>query len=47
VNMLPYFWRAGSGDGAEHVFKYSIYFDCVSQIWSCFLSGGKRLRFFQ
>ena len=25
VNMLPYFWRAGTGDGAEHVFMYSIY----------------------
>ena len=26
VNMLPYFWRAGTGDGAEHVFMYSIYY---------------------
>ncbi len=24
-----------------------VYFDCVYQVWSCFLSGGKRLRFFQ
>jgi hypothetical protein len=23
------------------------YFDCVCQVWSCFLNGGKRLRFFQ
>jgi len=23
------------------------YFDCVYQVWSCFLNGGKRLRFFQ
>lgn len=25
VNILPYFWRAGTGDGAEHVFVYSAY----------------------
>jgi hypothetical protein len=26
---------------------YGSYFDCVYQVWSCFFSGGKRLRFFQ
>jgi hypothetical protein len=26
VNLLPYFWRAGTGDGAEHVFGLSIYY---------------------
>ena len=31
VNMLPYFWRAGAGDGAEHVFMYAIY---------CGIEGG-------
>lgn len=31
VNLLPYFWRAGTGDGAEHVFLYAAY---------CGLEGG-------
>jgi hypothetical protein len=30
-NILPYFWRAGSGDGAEHKFPYAAY---------CSLKGG-------
>jgi hypothetical protein len=25
VNILPYFWRPGTGDGAAHVFVYSAY----------------------
>lgn len=25
VNLLPYFWRAGTGDGVPHVFVYSAY----------------------
>ncbi|MBI2299398.1 MAG: right-handed parallel beta-helix repeat-containing protein [Armatimonadetes bacterium] len=31
VNLLPYFWRAGTGDGAEHTFLYAAY---------CGLPGG-------
>jgi len=31
VNLLPYFWRAGTGDGAEHTFLYAAY---------CGLKGG-------
>ncbi|MGA2068735.1 MAG: hypothetical protein ABSG86_27450 [Thermoguttaceae bacterium] len=35
----------------EELKKYGFvggnYFDCVCQVWSCFLNGGKRLRFFQ
>ena len=30
-NLLPYFWRPGSGDGAEHAFPYAAY---------CGLEGG-------
>ena len=30
-NILPYFWRPGSGDGAEHKFPYAAY---------CGLEGG-------
>jgi hypothetical protein len=40
VNLLPYFWRAGTGDGVEHIFLYSAYTALPGGVDTFGYSGG-------